>query len=351
MGDFLTLRQFLDGWILENPARLAVADTIQRIAMATTRISGLIGKGALSGNLGAVVGDNGGGDAQKSLDILANQILLEALARSPVAVVASEENEELVRLRAGEPLAVAIDPLDGSSNIDTNISVGTIFSILPHAKSTDFNGSASVPEKGTEQLAAGFVIYGPQTALVLTVLRGVQIFTLDPRTSEFMLTRAEVRMPHGTCEYAINASNYRHWDKPIREYVDDCMDGDRHSAANFNMRWIASLVAEAFRVLSRGGIFLYPRDSRPGYENGRLRLMYEANPIALLIEQAGGAATDGARRILEITPTSLHQRVPLVFGSADQVARVTRHHTELYLDYDTPPLFGRRGLFQRQGPH
>lgn len=350
MGDFYSLQQFLSGWAVENPTRLDVAETIRRIAVATASISGLIGRGTLAGNLGAAAGINTGGDAQKSLDILANQIILDALTKSPVAVVASEENEDLVQLRAGEPLAVAIDPLDGSSNIDTNISVGTIFSVWPSAGGPDLTGSAGGLRKGNEQLAAGFTIYGPQTALVLTVLRGVQIFTLDAQTSEFMLTRSKVRIPNDTCEYAINASNYRHWDRPIREYVDGCMEGDRHSASNFNMRWIASLVAEAFRVLSRGGIFLYPRDSRPGYENGRLRLVYEANPVALLIEQAGGAATDGARRILEITPSSLHQRVPLVFGSADQVARVARHHTQLYLDYDKPPLFGHRGLFQRQGP-
>lgn len=349
MHDSLSLQQFLDGWAVESPDRLALADTIQRIAVATGSISRLICKGSLAGNVGAVVGGNASGDEQKSLDLLANQILLDALAHSPVAVAASEENEDLVRLCEGAPLAVAIDPLDGSSNLDANISVGTIFSIWSRTARADFIGPEEVLEKGTRQLAAGFAIYGPQTALVLTLRRGVQIFTLDPQTSEFILTCPMARIPDGTCEYAINASNYRYWDQPIREYVNDCMDADGHSAGSFNMRWIASLVAEAFRVLSRGGIFLYPRDARPGYENGRLRLVYEANPIALLIEEAGGAATDGTRRILEIAPSSLHQRVPLIFGSVDQVARVTRHHTELYLDYDVPPLFGRRGLFQRQG--
>ena len=349
MRDLVSLRQFLDGWALEDPERLPVSDTIQRISRAAARISKVIGHGALSGNLGAVVGRNAGGDEQKSMDLLAHQILLDALADSPVAVVASEESERLVQLRAGEPLAVAIDPLDGSSNLDANISVGTIFSIWPSAPRRDCSDAVGVLQKGTGQVAAGFAIYGPQTALVLTVGQGVQIFTLDSRdsqSSKFMLTHSNVRIPDGTSEYAINASNYRHWERPIREYIDDCLEG---SAVNFNMRWTASPVAEAFRVLSRGGIFLYPRDARPGYENGRLRLVYEANPLALLIEQAGGTATDGVRRILEIRPSSLHQRVPLVFGSADQVARVARHHRELYLDYATAPLFGRRGLFQRQG--
>lgn len=347
MSDFLSLRQFLDGWALEDPDRLPLTDTIQRISLAAAAISRLICRGALSGNLGAVVGSNAGGDEQKSMDLLANRILLDALADSPVAVVASEENETLVQLRAGEPLAVAIDPIDGSSNLDANISVGTIFSIWPGVPRPGFTNAVGLLEKGTGQVAAGFALYGPQTALVLTVGQGVQIFTLDSQSSEFILTRSNVRIPVSTREYAINASNYRHWDRPIREYIDDCLDAD--PAVNFNMRWTASPVAEAFRVLSRGGIFLYPRDARPGYENGRLRLVYEANPIALLIEQAGGTATDGVRRILEITQSSLHQRVPLVFGSADQVARVARHYRELYLDYDTSPLFGRRGLFQRQG--
>lgn len=347
MHDFPSLRQFLEGWTLEDPNRLPLSDTIEQISLAVAAISRLICRGALSGNLGAVGGSNAGGDEQKAMDLLANQILLDALANSPVAVVASEENDALVQLHAGEPLAVAIDPIDGSSNLDANISVGTIFSIWPSVPRPGFTDAVSVLHRGTEQVAAGFAIYGPQTALVLTVGQGVQIFTLDSQSSEFILTRSNVRIPDGTCEYAINASNYRHWDRPIREYIDDCLEGDRHPAVTFNMRWTASPVAEAFRVLSRGGIFLYPRDARPGYENGRLRLVYEANPIALLIEQASGAATDGVRRILEITPSSLHQRVPLVFGSADQVARVARHYGELYLD--TSPLFGRRGLFQRQG--
>jgi fructose-1,6-bisphosphatase I len=350
MVGFLSLRQFLGVWAQDDGRRQAVAVTLERIADAAAAISALIGQGALAGNLGAVVGNNSGGDAQKSLDIVANGLVLEALAGSPVAVIASEENEGLVRLRAGEPLAVAIDPLDGSSNIDTNISIGTIFSIWPCAETAESADPACGLEKGSRQVAAGFAIYGPQTALVLTVCEGVEIFTLDRQSGEFLQTRSNVRIPDGTCEYAINASNYRYWDRPIREFVDDCVDANGKAGARFNMRWIASLVAEAFRVLARGGIFLYPRDSRPGYGNGRLRLVYEANPIALLIEQAGGAATDGARRILDIAPTSVHQRVPLVFGSADQVARVTRHHTTVYLDYDSPPLFGRRGLFQRQGP-
>jgi fructose-1,6-bisphosphatase I len=349
MSDFPSLQQYLDGWAFGEPSRLPVTETIQRISLAAAAISGSLRRGALSANLGAVVGSNAGGDEQKSMDLLANRILLDALGDSPVAVVASEENENLVQLRAGEPLAVAIDPIDGSSNLDANISVGTIFAIWPAVPRPGFTDAAAMPGKGIAQLAAGFALYGPQTALVLTVGQGVQIFTLDPESSEFILTRSNVRIPAATREYAINASNYRHWDRPIREYIDDCLDTEGHPGANFNMRWTASPVAEAFRVLSRGGIFLYPRDTRPGYEDGRLRLVYEANPLALLIEQAGGAATDGIQRILEIATSSLHQRVPLVFGSAEEVARVARYYSDLYLGHDVSPLFGRRGLFQRQG--
>ena len=348
MRDFLSLRQFLDGWALPSADRIPLAETIHWIAIAAAGLSRVIARGSLGGDLAAVVGGNSSGDEQKSLDVVANQIFLDALVNSPVALVASEENEHFVQLRAGAPLAVAIDPLDGSSNLDANVSVGSIFSIWANPAGSEVTGAAQVLQKGTAQLASGFAIYGPQTALVLTLRQGVQVFTLNPQTSQFILTGSTVRIPVGTREYAINASNYRSWDKPVREFVDDCMNGEGRAVKQFNMRWIASLVAEAFRILSRGGIFLYPRDTRPGYENGHLRLGYEANPIALLIEEAGGRATDGAARILEIAPSSLHQRVPLVFGSADLVDRVARYHTQMYVDYETPPLFGLRGLFQRQ---
>jgi fructose-1,6-bisphosphatase I len=201
---------------------------------------------------------------------------------------------------------------------------------------------------GTAQLAAGFVVYGPQTALVLTLRAGTHVFTLDRRTNTFVLTRADVRIPAGRREYAINASNYRHWDEPVRAYVDDCIAGaDGPRGTDFNMRWIASLVAEAFRILARGGIFLYPSDARPGYERGWLRLVYEANPLALVVEEAGGAATDGENRILEISPTALHQRVPLVFGCRHKVERVAEYYAgRLPSPGERSPLFGRRGLFR-----
>jgi len=197
------------------------------------------------------------------------------------------------------------------------------------------------------QLAAGFVIYGPQTAFVLTVLAGTQIFTYERGTGTFLRTRADVQIAKGKREYAINASNYHHWDEPLRAYIDDCLAGlDSPDRQQFNMRWIASLVAEAYRIMARGGIFLYPRDKRPGYQHGRLRLVYEANPIALLVEQAGGAAVDAERRILEIEPKKFHERVPLIFGARDKVERVVRYHNDRHSIGERQPLFGRRGLFR-----
>lgn len=348
MGRFTSLPQYLGDWVRQDPARSDIAETVLLIASAAIEIAELIGEGPLAGDLGAVVRSNRDGDAQKSLDVRANELVLRALRGSPVAIVGSEENEDAVVLSAEAPLAVALDPLDGSSNIDTNVPTGTIFSICHVEKQGKNATAASLLKKGAEQLAAGFAIYGPHTSLVLTVRQGVQIFVLDRKSAEFMLARADVQIPQSTQEYAINASNYRYWDKPVRAYVDDCIAGEnRPGDSNFNMRWIGSLVAEAYRILARGGIFLYPGDARPGYKMGRLRLVYEANPIALLIEEAGGAATDGARRILDIEPPALHSRVPFVFGSSDHVARITRYHTEIRFDNDESPLFGQRGLFQR----
>ena len=268
------------------------------------------------------------------------------LERAGVTVVASEESDQLVALDGEGSLAVAVDPLDGSSNIDTNISIGTIFSILP-ADEAGNSGLGPFGGPGSRQLGAGFFVYGPQTTLVLTLGSGVDIFTLDPRTAEFRLTRANARVKDGVREYAINASNYRHWEAPVRIYIDDCLDGaDGLRGADFNMRWIASLVAEAYRILARGGIFLYPADARKGYENGRLRLLYEAAPIAFVMEQAGGMASTGRARILDLEATSLHQRVPLIFGSTDKVTRLNLLHESPELDAERSPLFAERGLFR-----
>ncbi len=340
------LESYLADWSGDDLDRDAIAKTVLSVAGASITVASLIARGPLAGQLAQIVGDNADGDAQKELDVRANEIFLEALGHAPVAVIGSEENDTALTLNRDAPLAVAIDPLDGSSNIETNVSVGTIFSILP-AQLVGNAIETAVLQPGAKQLAAGFVIYGPQTALVLTVGDGTQIFTLDPESSRYVLTSADVRIPAGKQEFAINASNYPHWEEPLRAFLDDCVSGDAAlRGGKFNMRWVASLVAEAYRILVRGGVFLYPRDDRPGYQNGRLRLVYEANPIALLFKQAGGMATDGTRDILDIVPAKLHVRVPLVFGSSEIVDRVADYHVNRNTMISRSPLFSRRGLFR-----
>lgn len=334
----------LADWVERFCPSPALGAAVVEIAGAAATVADLVAQGPLAGALGAVLGSNADGDAQKALDVRANEAFLDALRRAPVAVFASEETEAALALDSRAPLVVAIDPLDGSSNIDTNLSIGSIFSVLPNPGG-DPNRAALQP--GVNQLAAGFVVYGPQTALVLSFGRGVCAFTYDRRCGDFVLTRSDVQIPPGRREYAINASNYRHWEAPVRAYIDDCVSGaEGPRGEDFNMRWLASLVAETYRILVRGGIFLYPRDDRPGYHNGRLRLVYEANPIAFIVEQAGGAATDGERRILDITPGALHQRVPLIFGSRDKVERLARYFREPHGLGQRSPLFGKRGLFR-----
>lgn len=344
MADRPTLGDYLG--LPEVDVAPAIAATVLAIADTARELSELISLGGLAGDLAATRGEqNMGGDTQKQLDYVANDHVIRGLMRAPVAAVASEELPAAVILDPNAPVSVAIDPLDGSSNIDTNASIGTIFSIRPARGDAWQSLEATFLEPGAAQLAAGFVIYGPQTSLVLTVGHGVQIFILNRSVGEFSLAHSGVRVPTTSHEYAINASNYRHWSDPIRAFVDDCNLGiDGPCGRDFNMRWIASLVADAYRILVRGGLYLYPSDRRSGYRDGRLRLVYEANPIAFLIEQAGGAATDGVRRILDLPATALHQRTPLVFGSAERVAQVTRYHTELNQMAERSPLFARRGL-------
>jgi fructose-1,6-bisphosphatase I len=268
-----------------------------------------------------------------------------ALQAAPVAAVLSEEAALPETLDPEAPLCVAIDPLDGSANLENNISLGTIFSIRPRGNdilSTFF-------EPGTAQCAAGFVVYGPQTTLVLAHNNTVDLFILDRRQGQFLLINRDLRIAPDTPEFAINASNRRHWHGPVRAYIDECLagsNGDRGS--DFNMRWIGSLVAEALRILVRGGVFLYPADARPGYREGRLRLLYEAHPMALVMEWAGGAATTGRRRILELGAKTPHQRVPLIMGSRRGVRDVAVIHEgiEPMFDNSDAPLFARRGLFR-----
>ena len=347
MDQFPTLKSYLEGWAGEDVHREAVAETITAIADGSRIIAGIISAGPLAPKIEAETSVNSDGDAQKDLDVIANDILIDALWSAPVSYVLSEELEKPAAIRAFEPLYVALDPLDGSSNIDTNVSIGTIFSILPMSQKADGDNEPDLLQPGVNQLAAGYVIYGPQTAMVLTVGAGTQIFTMDPKDGEFRLTGRDISVKPTTNEFAINASNFRHWDRHVRSYVDDCLDGEAGPRnQNFNMRWIASLVAEAHRILSRGGIFLYPGDTRENYSAGRLRLVYEANPIAFLIEEAHGSATTGLQDIQRIEPTSLHQRVPLIFGSKTEVERVERYYTELHPVGDRSPLFSQRGLFR-----
>ena len=340
----LSLSAYLAQAGAENAGLQPVAQTVAALARAATGISRLIAQGPLAGALGETIGAaNADGDEQKALDLQANQMVLAALHDAPVAFFASEEEDAILTLAPGAPVSVAVDPLDGSSNIDVNVSIGTIFSVFPTAAA---GATASFFRPGAEQLAAGYFVYGPHTDLVLTLGDGVDLFVLDPESHEFRLARAGLTIPAATTEFAVNASNYRHWFAPIRTFIDDCLEGaEGPRGKNFNMRWIASLVAETHRIFSRGGVFLYPADRRPGYEKGRLRLVYEAAPIALLAEQAGGGATDGIERILTKVPAELHQRVPLVFGSAEKIQRIAAYHVDPSMVRDTPPLFRERGLF------
>ena len=299
----------------------------------------------MAGELGAEQGDNTDGDTQKALDLIANDLIIESIQTAPVACLVSEELEEPFPIQDGASLFVATDPLDGSSNIDTNLSVGTIFSILPASKENE--GCRCLLQPGTAQLAAGYAIYGPQTAMVLTVGDGTVIFTLDPRTLEFRLTSLAIAIRPDTTEFAINSSNSRQWDGHIKAYVDDCLTGEEGPhGSNYNMRWIASLVAECHRILSRGGIFLYPGDIRKGYAEGRLRLVYECNPIAFLVEQAGGMASTGLQRVMEIQPKNLHERAPMIFGSLHEVELVEQYYADLNPYHERPQLFGNRSLLR-----
>ena len=294
---------------------------MQALAEASVVLAARIARNGVEEHLGAAAGVNSDGDAQKALDVLADELFLAAARAGGVRHYASEEQDAVVNLGAGD-WALAIDPLDGSSNIDTNVSVGTIFSIYPAAATPE----ASFLRPVDQQIGAGFVIYGPQVALVCSFGAGVQRYVLDPQSRCFVLVAEAVEIPPAAPEFAINASNYRHWPAPVRAFVDECLAGtEGPRARNFNMRWIASLVAEAYRIFIRGGVFLYPAESRKGYEAGRLRLVYECAPMAYLAVQAGGGASDGQVAILSMTPASLHQRVPFVFGSQTKVDRVAAH--------------------------
>lgn len=318
-----------------------LATVVECLASVAADLARRIQRGGIEEALGGAVGTNTDGDSQKALDVIADEAFMDALKDSSVRYYASEEQDTVVTFNAAGRFAVAIDPLDGSSNIDCNVSIGTIFGIYPAGETAE--GSFLRP--GRDLLASGYAIFGPQCALMVTFGEGVQKFVLDPESGQFRFVGMVGAIPTDSNEYAINASNYRHWDAPIRAYIDDRVAGTTGPVGReFNMRWVASLVAETHRILTRGGIFLYPSDARKGYGRGRLRYVYECAPIAFLIEQAAGRATDGRDRILDAMPDALHARTPLVFGSAFKVARVATYH-DLPAE-ETSALFGNRGLFR-----
>ncbi|MTV41355.1 class 1 fructose-bisphosphatase [Duganella radicis] len=313
------------------PAELRLL--IEVVARACKTISHSVGKGALGEVLGSADTENVQGEVQKKLDIISNEILLEANEwGGHLAAMASEEMESIHpipnRYPKGEYMLL-FDPLDGSSNIDVNVSIGTIFSVLKAPEGMGQPSEADFMQAGSKQVAAGYAVYGPQTMLVLTTGNGVNCFTLDREMGSWVLTQRGMQIPAKTKEFAINMSNQRHWHPPVQRYISELLAGDTGPrGTNFNMRWIASMVADVHRILNRGGIFMYPADLRDTSVPGKLRLMYEANPMAFIVEQAGGAATDGKQRILDIQPTKLHQRVPVFLGSRDEVAVVTGYHQE-----------------------
>jgi fructose-1,6-bisphosphatase I len=313
------------------PAELRLL--IEVVARACKSISHAVGKGALGDVLGTAGSENVQGEVQKKLDIMSNEILLEANEwGGHLAAMASEEMETIHlipnRYPKGEYMLV-FDPLDGSSNIDVNVSIGTIFSVLKAPEGMAQPTEQDFLQPGAKQVAAGYALYGPQTLLVLTTGNGVNCFTLDREMGSWVLTERGLQIPPTTREYAINASNARHWYPPVQRYVGELQAGKTGPrGSDFNMRWVASMVADVHRILNRGGIFMYPADARNPDAPGRLRLMYEANPMAMIVEQAGGLATNGTQRILDIQPEKLHQRVAVFLGSKEEVERVTGYHRE-----------------------
>lgn len=308
---------------------------IEVVARACKRIAISINKGALGDVMGSADSENVQGEVQKKLDIIANEVLIDANEwGGHLAAMASEEMEGIYvvpnRYPQGEYLLM-FDPLDGSSNIDVNVSIGTIFSVLRRQNEdptrVDPVCETDFLQPGNQQVAAGYCIYGPQTVLVLTVGNGVAMFTLDREQGSWVLTQENVQIPSDTKEFAINMSNMRHWAPPVKRYIDECLQGkEGPRGKDFNMRWIASMVADVHRILSRGGVFMYPWDQREPHKPGKLRLMYEANPMSWLVEQAGGASTNGKQRILDIEPTQLHERVSVILGSKNEVERITAYH-------------------------
>ena len=317
------------------------------LAEASLPVAHLIRRGSLGGALDAAVGPAHDGIAQKALDVFADKSFVDGLRGSGVRGVVSEERDDPVAIDRDGTLLVAIDPLDGSSNIDANVTIGTVFSVLD-APAGEVEG-AQFLQRGVRQRAAGLVVYGPHVAFVFTTGAGVHIATLDPDTNEYRVSDGVAQHSRGVrTNLRSTQQTLAIGPRPVQRYIEDLLEGDEGPRRrNFNTRWIGSMVADVYRILIRGGVYLYPEDSRPGYERGRLRLLYEANPVAFLIEQAGGAAIDGFQRILEIEPRALHGRTPLIFGSKGKVERIARYYREDSLSANDSPLFAKRGLLRR----
>ena len=367
----LSHRSTLTQFLIEERRRFPSASgdfnaLILDVAIACKAIARAVAFGELGGFMGNHAAEQGGstniqGETQKKLDVLSNDVFIRRTEwAGNLAGMASEEMELPYQIPGNYPRGkylLVFDPLDGSSNIDVNVSVGSIFSVLRAPKDLDDMArelqrdvtEADFLQAGSTQVAAGYALYGPTTMLVLTVGDGVNGFTLDPNLGEFMLTHPKMQIPADTHEFAINASNSRFWEAPVKRYVDECLAGKPGPRGkDFNMRWIASMVAEAHRILMRGGVFMYPRDTKDSAKPGRLRLLYEANPVGFIVEQAGGRASTGRVPMLEVQPTSLHQRIGLVFGSRNEVERIERYHTEPTRSDTNTPLFAVRSLFRDQ---
>ena len=357
----LTNRSTLTQFLIEERRRFPNASgdfnaLILDVAIACKAIARAVAFGELGGAMGNHAPESGGsinvqGEAQKKLDVLSNEVFIRRTEwAGNLAGMASEEMDLPYQIPGQYPRGkylLVFDPLDGSSNIDVNVSVGSIFSVLRGPDTGVDVNEADFLQSGAQQVAAGYALYGPTTMLVLTVGTGVNGFTLDPNLGEFMLTHPQMQIPQDTQEFAINASNSRFWESPVKRYVDECLAGKTGPRAkDFNMRWIASMVAEAHRILMRGGVFLYPRDTKDASKPGRLRLLYEANPIAMIMEQAGGRASTGEKPILQVVPVGLHQRIGLVFGSKNEVDRIERYHSEPAPRGLHNPLFAERSLFR-----
>lgn len=328
---------YLEDYLAASQQPESLQKLIMALAAACCDISQALQQGALAGILGSAGSGNVQGEEQKKLDVIANDLVNTALLGcNQCAAVASEEMDELLPGTVGANYLVLHDPLDGSSNIDVNMSVGTIFSVLPYdGQSTP--QTADFLQSGRHQVAAGYALYGPSTLLVLTLGQGVVVLTLDPQSKRFVVTAQQPTIPAETGEFAINMSNQRHWQPPVQRYVAECVAGKTGTREkDFNMRWVASMVGDVHRIVTRGGVFLYPFDRRDVKKPGKLRLMYEANPMSLIIEQAGGQAINGNQAILDIQPTSLHQRVAVILGSASEVARLQDYHATAGVDGQVP---------------